>query len=95
MKPSVIWLVGAALPFTVLGFSSFVLIRRMIELVNQELPKDRQIEYAYGYPGKIKKIRALYRELYPTGHLAKWELVVETMGALWFFVVAATLLHSN
>jgi hypothetical protein len=88
-------IVAAVLPFTVLGFSSFVLISRMIELVNQKLPKDQQIEYAYRYPGKMRKIRALYREHYPTGHLAKWELGVEVAGFLWLFVVAVILLHSN
>ena len=67
----------------------------MIELINQKLPQDQQIEYAYGYPGKMKKIRALYREHYPTGHLAKRELAVEAMGAVWFFVVAVILLHST
>ena len=93
MNPAM-WLV-AALPFTVLGFSSFVLISRMIELLNQKLPKDQQIEYAYRYPGKMRKIRALYREHYPTGHLSKWELVVEVTGFVWFFVLAVILLHSN
>jgi hypothetical protein len=93
MNPAM-WLV-AALPFTVLGFSSFVLISRMIELVNQKLPKDQQIEYAYRYPGKMRKIRALYREHYPTGHLAKWELVVEVTGFVWLFVLAVILLPSN
>jgi hypothetical protein len=87
-------LVAAVLPLTVLGFSSFVLFSRMIELVNQKLPKDQQIEYAYRYPGKTKKIRALYREHYPTGHLAKWELAVEVTGLAWLFV-AVVLLHSN
>ena len=89
------WLVAAALPFTVLGLSSFVLISRMIEMINQKLPQEQQIEYAYRYPGKMKKIRALYREHYPTGHLGKWELAVEVIGAVWFFVVAVILLHSN
>jgi hypothetical protein len=93
MNPA-IRLVAAALPFTVLGFSSFVLISRMIELVNQKLPKDQQIEYAYGYPGKIRRIRALYREHYPMGHLAKWELRVEITGVVWV-VIAVILLHSN
>jgi hypothetical protein len=88
-------LVAAALPFTALGFSSFVLISRMIELVNQKLPKDQQIEYAYGYPGKMRKIRALYRELYPTGHLARWELSLEVTGFVWLFVVAVILLMQN
>jgi hypothetical protein len=89
------WLVAAALPFTVLGFSSFVLVSRMIELINEKLPKDQQIENAYRYPGKMRKIRALYREHYPTGQLAKWELGVEAIAAVWFFVVAGILLHSN
>lgn len=88
------WLVAAALPFTVFGFSSFVLVSRMIELINQKLPQDQQIEYAY-WSGKMKKIRSLYREHYPTGHLAKWELAVEAMGAVWFFIVGVILLRSN
>jgi len=65
----------------------------MIELINQKLPKDQQIEYAYGYPGKMTKIRALYRKHYSTGHLAKWELGVEITGAAWFLVVGMVLLH--
>ncbi len=88
-------LVAAVLPFTVLGFSSFVLNSRMIELVNQKLPKDQQIEYAYRYPGKMGKIRALYREHYPAGHLAMWEIVVEAMGTVWCLIVAAILLYSS
>lgn len=94
MTPAV-RIVAAVLPFTVLGFSSFVLISRMIELVNQELPKDQQIEYAYRYPGKMRKIRALYQEHYPTGHLAKWELGVEVAGFVWLIVVGVILLHAN
>jgi len=86
--------VAAVLPLTILGFSSLVLFSRMIELVNQKLPKDQQVEYAYRYPGKTKKIRALYRAHYPTGYLAKWELGVEVMGLAWLFVVVV-LLHSN
>jgi hypothetical protein len=70
-------------------------ISRMSELVNQKLPKDQQIEYAYGYPGKMRKIRALYRELYPTGHLARWELSLEVTGFVWLFVVAVILLMQN
>jgi len=77
----------------VLGFSAFVLISRKIELINQKLPKDQQIEYAYR--GLGKKICALYWEHYPTGYLAKWELGVEAMGAVWFFIVAVILLYSN
>jgi hypothetical protein len=94
MNPA-IRLVGAVLPFAVLGFSSFVLILRMIEMVNLKLPKDQQIEYAYSYPVKIRKIRALYREHYPTGHLAMWEIGVEAVGAVWCLIVAVMLLHSN
>lgn len=93
MNP-VVRLVAAVLPFTVLGFSSFVLISRMIELVNQKLPKDQQIEYAYRYPGKMRKIRALYREHYPAGHLALWEIGVEATGAVWC-LIAVILLYSS
>jgi hypothetical protein len=93
-KISSMWLLAAALPFTALGFSSFVLTSRMIELINQKLPHDQQIE-SYRYPGKMKKVRAMYREHHPAGRLARWELVVEAIGAVWFFVVAAFLLHSK
>jgi len=94
MNPTV-RLVAAVLPFSVLGFSSFVLISRMIELVNQKLPADQQIEYAYRYPGKMRKIRALYREHYPAGHLAMWEVGVEATGAVWCLIVAVILLSSS
>jgi hypothetical protein len=88
-------IVAFALPFTALGFSSFVRASRMIELINQKTPKDQQIEYAYGYPGKMTKIRALYRKHYPPGHLAKWELGAEITAAVWFLVAAMILLHGN
>lgn len=74
-----------------LGFASFVLISRMIELVNQKLPESRQIEYAYRYPGKIARIRLLYRELYPGGRLADWEIRIEIAGALWLTIATAIL----
>jgi hypothetical protein len=81
-------LVIAALPFTILGFSSFVLISRMLELVNQDLPQSKWIEYGHFGPGSIGRIRARYRELHPHGRLAHWEIGVEVAGAVWFVIAA-------
>jgi hypothetical protein len=84
-------LVIAALPFAALGFISFALLSRMIELVNKKVPENQRVEYAYGYFGKYKKIRALYRKLYPESRLADWEVGVEIAGAMWFVIVAGIL----
>ncbi len=75
-------LVIAVVPFTVWGFSGFILVSRMIELVNQKVPESQRIEFAYRYPGKITRIRRLYRDLYPGGRLADWEIGIEIAGAV-------------
>ena len=47
--------VAAVLPLTILGFSSFVPFSRMIELVNQKLPKRSASRVRIPLSGKDKK----------------------------------------
>lgn len=45
--------------------------------------------------GQDGKIRALYREHYPTGSPSQVAAWVEVAGFVWVFIVAVILLHSN
>ena len=55
-----------------------ILIFREVEEVNKNLPQQEQIEYAFMYPGKMKKIRIAYERFYPSGKIDRWRLVFQS-----------------
>ena len=80
-------------PFSVIGFSSLVVSFRMVELINQKRSVDQEVEYVWWYPGKSRNVRALYRELYPNGRLADWEIGLSIVGAAWGLFAAVVVLR--
>ena len=70
------------------GLVSSYLVWREIEDVNRNLPPNEQIEYAYMYPGKMRKIKIAYGRFYPSGKLERWRFVSQT-GMVVFLVLTA------
>ena len=80
------------LPFAVLGIASTIVLSQMFERVNHRLPEREQIEFFGRWPGKVSRVRKLYREYYPDSRLAQWEIGLEVSAGLWA-VVAVWLLR--
>jgi len=81
LAPSaIVFLVLAA----VCGMTSCYFTFREIEEVNWMLPEQEKIEYAFMYPGKMRKIRLAYERLYPQGGTNRWRIVFQS--AAFFFL---------
>ena len=66
---------------------------QIFERVNQRLPEREQIEFFGRWPGKVWRVRKLYREYYPDSRLAQWEKGLDgTMGS--GRALASPLIHS-
>jgi hypothetical protein len=76
-------LLFAVLPFAVLGVAITIALSQMFDRVNHQLPEGEQIEFFGRWPGKVSRVRRLYREYYPDGRLARWEIVLEVAAGLW------------
>jgi hypothetical protein len=61
---------------------------REIEEVNRKLPQQEQIEYAFMYPGKMKRIRLAYKRLHPQGATNRWRLMFQTAAFLFLGLAA-------
>ena len=85
-------LLFVVLPFAVLGIAGTIVLFQIFERVNQRLPEREQIEFFGRWPGKVWRVRKLYREYYPDSRLAHWEIGLEVSMGLWA-VVAVWLLH--
>lgn len=81
------------LPFAVLGIAITIVLSQMFERVNDRLPEREQIEFFGRWPGKVSRVRTLYREYYPGGRLAQWEIGLEVLAGLWALVAAVWLLR--
>ena len=51
-----------------------VLEHREIVAVNLKLPDAEQISLSFMYSGKMQKIKAHYKRLYPTGKVESWRV---------------------
>jgi hypothetical protein len=54
------------------GIVSALLAYQQIGEVNRKLHDDEQIPYLFMYPGKMQRINAEYRRLYPDGRVDFW-----------------------
>ena len=61
---------------------------REIEEINRKLPKEEHVEYAFMYPGKMKRVRLVYKGLYPRGTTNRWRLVFQTLAFLFLALTA-------
>jgi hypothetical protein len=73
---------------SVCGLISTYFTLREIEEINRKLPQEKQIEYAFMYPGKMGKIALEYKRLCPQGSLNRWRLVFQAAG-IFFLVLTA------
>jgi hypothetical protein len=76
-------LLFVVLPFAVMGIAITIVLSQMFERVNQRLPEREQIEFFVRWPGKVSRVRKLYREYYPDSRLARWEIGLEVSMGLW------------
>jgi hypothetical protein len=49
-------------------FANFVNIIIVAE-INRKLPDGEQVNYFFWYPGKFSKVKRLYKQFYPQGHM--------------------------
>ena len=64
-----------------------VLIHQEIAAVNRRVPNAGQISLSFMYPGKMQKIKAEYRRLYPTGKVENWRVRLQV--AMFVFLALA------
>ncbi len=83
---------ATAISFLVLatscGLLSSFLISREIEEVNRYLPPQERIEFAFMYPGKMKRIKTAYIQFCPTGKIDRWRLLSQTAMSLFLVLTA-------
>ncbi len=66
-----------------------VLVHREIAAVNLKLPDAEQISLSFMYPGKMQKIKAQYKRLYPTGKVENWRVRIQI--AMFAFLALAAI----
>lgn len=66
-----------------------VLVHREIAAVNRKAPDAEQISYSFMYPGKMQKIKADYKRLYPTGKVETWRVTLQI--AMFAFLALAAI----
>ena len=76
-------LIWVGIPFGLMGIASLFIVSQMFERVNQQLLPHEQIEFFGRWPGKVSKVRKLYRRHYPDSHLVQWEIGLEISMLLW------------
>ena len=85
LPPSgVVFLSLAATCAIICGF----LTHQEIGEVNRRLPDNQQIPYPFMYPGKMRKIRALYKQFYPNGRVDFWGRFFEWSGFVFLALTA-------
>jgi len=66
-----------------------LLVHREIAEVNRRVPDAAQISYWFMYPGKMQKIKAEYKRLYPAGSIEIWRLRLQL--AIFAFLALAVI----
>jgi hypothetical protein len=54
-----------------------ILVHREIAAVNRKVPEAEHVSYSFMYFGKMQKIKADYRRLYPTGKVEAWRVTLQ------------------
>jgi hypothetical protein len=68
-----------------------ILVHREIAAVNRKVPDAEHISYSFMYPGKMQKIKADYKRLYPTGKVETWRVRLQ-IAMVAFLALAALFL---
>ena len=71
---------------------SGLLTYQEVREVNRKLPDSEQIPYLFMYPGKMRRIKAEYKRLYPNGRVNLWRIVLQ---AAMFVFLALTAIASG
>jgi hypothetical protein len=64
-----------------------LLVHREIVAVNRKVSNAEQISLSFIYPGKMQKIKAEYKRLYPTGKVEAWRVRLQI--AMFVFLAVA------
>jgi len=83
MEQMALRLIWVGTPLALMGIASLFVVSRIFERVNQQLPEQEQIEFFGRWPGKVSRVRKLYRKYYPDSHLVQWEIGLEISVLLW------------
>jgi len=65
-----------------------LLVHREIVAVNRKVSEGEQISLSFMYPGKMQKVKAEYKRLYPTGKVETWR--VRLLVATFVFLALAS-----
>jgi hypothetical protein len=66
-----------------------LLVHSEIVAVNRKIPDAEQISLSFMFPGKMQKIKAEYKRLYPTGRVETWRLRLQI--AMFTFLALAAI----
>ena len=66
-----------------------VLVHQEIVAVNRKVPDAEQISWSFMYPGKMQKIKAEYKRLYPAGKVETWRVRLQV--AMFGFLALAAI----
>ena len=88
MASTVVGVVFVCMAASCAAIGSF-LIHREIAAVNRKVSDAEQISYSFMYPGKMQKIKAAYKSLYPTGKVEIWRVRLQI--AMFAFLVLAAI----
>lgn len=86
MEQMVLRLICVGTPFSLMGVASLFIVSQMFERVNQHLPEQEQVEFFGRWPGKVHRVRRLYRKYYPESRLVQWEIGLEIFMVIWAVV---------
>ncbi len=60
------------------------LVYIMVGQVNRRLSDEEQVNYLFWYPGKLARLKKLYRQLYPEGRLVLLFHLCAVLAGLFF-----------
>lgn len=66
-----------------------LLVHREIAAVNRKVSDAEQVSFSFMYPGKMRKIKAEYKRLYPTGTVEAWRMRLQI--AMFAFLALAAI----
>jgi hypothetical protein len=92
MSWRVVGLVVFVIVSAAIGITSTIVITSMVDEVNRKLPPEERLSPYGWYPGKLRRVAALYRRTYPDGRRHAQLLVLALVAGAAFVLGAACIL---
>ena len=73
------------------GLASTIELWRMVDEVNEQLPKEQQFAAIGWYPGKVQRLYQEYARLYPRGTRRKQSFRLQVAGSMFVLGLALVL----